>query len=88
MSFTVLLHPRAAKSLKKLQTSIRSRILESLKELEQRPEKGDQLKPSQFWKLRVGDYRVIYEVDQQTSRVIVLHVGHRKKVYDEFSRLL
>ncbi len=88
MSFTVLLHPKAAKSLKKLQTSIRSRILESLKELEQRPEKGDQLKPSQFWKLRVGDYRVIYEVDQQTSRVIVLHVGHRKKVYDEFSRLL
>jgi mRNA interferase RelE/StbE len=88
LSFTVLLHPRAAKSLKKLQTSIRNRILESLKELEQRPEKGDQLKPSQFRKLRVGDYRLIYEVDRQTSRVIVLHLGHRKKVYDEFSRLL
>lgn len=88
MSFRVLLHPKAAKSLKKLETSIRSRILESLKELEQGREKGDQLKPSQFWKLRVGDYRVIYEVDQQTSRIIVLHVGHRKKVYDEFSRLL
>jgi mRNA interferase RelE/StbE len=87
LSFTVLLHPRAAKSLKKLQTSIRNRILESLKKLEQRPEKGDQMKPSQFWKLRVGDYRVIYEVDQQTSQIIVLHVGHRKKVYDEFSRL-
>ncbi len=88
MSFTVLLHPKAAKSLRKLQTSVRRRILESLKELEQRPEKGDQMKPSQFWKLRVGDHRVIYEVDRQTSRVIVLYVGHRKKVYDEFSRLL
>jgi mRNA interferase RelE/StbE len=87
LSFTVLLHPRAAKSLKKLQTSIRNRILESLKKLEQRPEKGDQMKPSQFWKLLVGDYRVIYEVNQQTSQIIVLHVGHRKKVYDEFSRL-
>jgi mRNA interferase RelE/StbE len=82
LSFTVLLHPRAAKSLKKLQTSIRNRILESLKKLEQRPEKGDQMKPSQFWKLLVGDYRVIYEVNQQTSQIIVLHVGHRKKVYD------
>ncbi len=88
MSFTVLLHPKAARSLRKLQKSVRGRILESLKELEQRPEKGDRMKPSQFWKLRVGDHRVIYEIDQQKSRVIVLHVGHRKKVYDEFSRLL
>ncbi len=88
MSFTVLLHPKAAKSLKKLETFVRRRILKSLKELEQSPENGDPLKPSQFWKLRVGDYRVIYEIDRQTNRVIVLHVGHRKKVYDEFARLL
>ena len=88
MSFTVLLHRKAAKSLKKLQASIRSRILESLKELERWPEKGDQLKPSRFWRLRVGDHRVIYEIDRQANRVIVLHIGHRKNVYDEFSRLV
>ncbi len=87
MSFAVLLHPRAARSLKKLHSSIRSRILESVKELERTPEKGDQMKPSQFRRLRVGDYRVIYEIDMQSKRVIVLHIGHRKNVYDDFTRL-
>jgi mRNA-degrading endonuclease RelE of RelBE toxin-antitoxin system len=62
--------------------------MESMKTLEQSPEIGDQLKPSRFWKIRVGDYRVIYEIDRETKRIIVLHVGHRKKVYDEFSRLV
>jgi len=62
--------------------------MESLKILERSPESGEQLKPSKFWKIRVGDYRVIYEIDPSTNRVIVLFVGHRKNVYDEFSRLL
>lgn len=88
MSFTVLLHPKAAKALKKLPTSIKKRILEELKELQERPEKGDPLRPTQFWRVRVGDYRAIYEIERQTHRVIILHVGHRKNVYDEFSRLV
>ncbi len=61
--------------------------MESVKELERTPEKGDQMKPSQFRRLRVGDYRVIYEIDMQSKRVIVLHIGHRKNVYDDFTRL-
>ena len=88
MSFAVLLHPRAARSLKKLHSSIRSRILESVKEPERTPDKGDQMKPSQFRRLRVGDYRVIYEIDMQSKRVIELYMGHRKNVYDDFTRLL
>lgn len=62
--------------------------MESLKLLEQSPEAGEQLKPSQFWKIRIGDYRVIYEIDRSSNRVLILFVGHRKNVYDEFSKLL
>lgn len=62
--------------------------MESLRELERSPEIGEQLKPSRYWKIRVGDYRVIYEIDGSSNRVIVLFVGHRKNVYDEFSRLI
>ena len=61
--------------------------MESVKELERTPDKGDQMKPSQFRRLRVGDYRVIYEIDMQSKRVIVLYMGHRKNVYDDFTRL-
>ncbi|MDG6917763.1 MAG: type II toxin-antitoxin system RelE/ParE family toxin [Nitrososphaerota archaeon] len=88
MTFSVLFRPKAARSLRKLQRSFGTRIQESLKVLERSPEVGEQLKPSKFWEIRVGDYRVIYEIDKASNRVIVLFVGHRKNVYDEFSRLV
>ncbi len=88
MSFAVLLHPKAARSLKRLEESVRARVVRSMRELQRSPDRGDQLKPSQFWRLRVGDYRVIYEIDRRTNRVTVLYIGHRKNVYDDFSRLV
>ena len=88
MTYSVLLDPRAARRLKKLQRSIGDRIRAGLAELTENPEKGEQLKSSQYWKMRVGDYRAIYEIDEASNRVIIVYVGHRKNVYDEFSRLL
>jgi len=88
LTYSVLFTPKAARSLRKLQRSVGPRISEALKALERSPETGEQLLPSRFWKIRVGDYRVVYEIDRPKSRAIVLFVGHRKNVYDEFSRLL
>lgn len=88
MVFTVVLHPKAAKALEKIEKSIRSRIIEELRELRNRPERvGKRLKYSDFLGLRVGDYRVIYEVDRGKNQVVVLFIGHRKKVYDDFSKM-
>lgn len=88
MSFRVLLHPRAAKTLDELQESLRQRMRDALEELERTPEKGERLKPSRFWRLRIGDFRAIYEIDRVRNTVIILYIGHRKNVYDDFSRLL
>jgi len=86
--FSVVLHPKADKALEKIETSIRSRIIEELRELRNHPERvGKRLKYSDFWSLRVGDYRVIYEVDRSKNQVVVLFIGHRKKVYDDFSKM-
>ena len=87
MTFSVLLTSRAARSIRKLERSVGARIQESLAELAQNPETGEQLRPSKFWKIRVGDYRAIYEIDRSNNWVIVLFIGHRKNVYDEFFRL-
>ncbi len=46
------------------------------------------MKHSDFWSLRIGDYSTIYEIDRAKKQVIILFVGHRKKVYDDFSKLL
>ncbi len=88
MVFTVLLHPKAAKELEKIENTTKARIMERLRDLKDNPERvGKALKYSNFWSLRVGDYRAIYEVNRTRRQVIVLFVGHRKKVYDDFSKL-
>lgn len=88
MTFTVLLHPKAAKTLQKIQEPTKSRIKEKLRELKSHPEKaGKPLKYSNFWSLRIGDYRAIYEINRDTNQVIILFIGHRKKVYDDFSKI-
>jgi mRNA-degrading endonuclease RelE of RelBE toxin-antitoxin system len=89
VAFTILLHPRAAKELKRIDNPARSRITERLKELKNDPETvGKALRHTDFWSLRAGDYRAIYEIHRHKKQVIVLFIGHRKKVYDDFSKLL
>jgi mRNA interferase RelE/StbE len=88
VTFTILLHPKAAKALKKIEEQIRLRITEKLRELRNRPERaGKRLKYSDFWSLRVGDYRAIYEINTNKNQVTILFIGHRKKVYDDFSKI-
>lgn len=89
MAFAILLHPKAAKELERLEEDLRTRIKERLGELKNNPESiGKALKPSDFWSLRIGDYRAIFEIDRAKKQVIVLFIGHRKKVYDDFSKML
>jgi mRNA interferase RelE/StbE len=88
VAFTVLLHPKAVKILQKIEEPIRSRMREKLRKLRNRPERvGKPLKYSDFWSLRVGDYRAIYEINRDKNQVIILFIGHRKKVYDDFSKM-
>ena len=89
MTFKVLLHPKAVKELQKIEMQTRTRILENAKQLHENLDKlGKPLKQSDFWRLRVGDYRVIYEINQNKEQVVILFIGHRSKVYDDFSRML
>jgi len=88
LTYQIFLHPRAAKFLSSLSEALRTRIKDGLRELGESPEtKGQPLTTSAFWRIRVGDYRAIYEIDRKAKRVIVLYLGHRSTVYDDFSRL-
>jgi len=88
VAFTILLHPKAVRALQKIEKPIRSRIIRRLRELGDRPERiGKPLRYSDFWSLRVGDYRVIYEINRDKKQVVIFFIGHRKKVYDDFSKM-
>lgn len=88
MAFDVLLHPKASEFLEKATHQIESRIRKKLDILRSEPERGERLRHSVFRRLRIGDYRAIYEIDRSKRVVIVLFIGHRREVYDDFSRLL
>jgi mRNA interferase RelE/StbE len=89
LSYTIFLHPKVAKQLAKMNEVTRSRVRSALVELQHSPEsKGERLHPSEFWKIRIGDYRAIYLIDRPNKSIVVIFVGHRSKVYDEFERML
>jgi mRNA interferase RelE/StbE len=87
MAYKVLLHPKANDFLESADADLRDRIRKKLRILGDRPENGEKLTHSDFWRLRVGDYRAIYEIDRKNETIIVLYIGHRSEVYDDFSRL-
>jgi mRNA interferase RelE/StbE len=67
-----------------LPNQAKSRIVKTLKETLMKPDSGIMLigPLKGFWKVRVGKYRIIYEIDEQEKRVIFYDVELRKKVYE------
>ncbi|MGI8966712.1 MAG: type II toxin-antitoxin system RelE family toxin [Limisphaerales bacterium] len=46
-----------------------------------RPSDVKKLKGRSAWRIRVGDYRVIYEIHDRILRIIVVTIGHRREIY-------
>jgi mRNA interferase RelE/StbE len=88
MSYQILLHPKADKTLKSFEEQLQKRIKQKIRALRDQPRSGKLLKGSKFFSLRVGDYRVIYEIKTNPLRIIVLFIGHRSAVYDNFLKWL
>jgi len=88
LSYSVLLHPKAAEFLDKADPQSTSRIKKRLSELRDDPIKlGKGLRYTDYWSLRIGDYRAIYLINESEKQVVVLFIGNRKNVYDDFSKL-
>ena len=87
MAFKILFHPKAVKEFRRLDKPIKERIKKETGKLKENPRKGKHLRYSNFWSLRIGDYRAIYEIKKAEQTIIVLHIGHRKHVYEDFSKL-
>lgn len=86
MAYTVKLKPSAASSLAKLPHDIQKAIGAKISELEQAPRLYGvkKLKGSRgYLRIRAGDYRIIYEVDDKKMKILVRVIGHRRDVYRE-----
>ncbi|MEE9201997.1 MAG: type II toxin-antitoxin system RelE/ParE family toxin [Dehalococcoidia bacterium] len=83
MSYQLLILRRAQRELASLPAPEYERVKEAVRKLagEPRPPGCRKLAGREGWRIRVGDYRVIYEVNDQERTMVVLHVGHRRDVY-------
>ncbi|MEN9396671.1 MAG: hypothetical protein RLZ81_1201 [Pseudomonadota bacterium] len=88
MVWKVELSSQALKALGQLDAQVASRILTFLHDrvasLEDPRSIGETLKGSrlgEFWKYRIGDYRVISSIEDGALRILVVKVGNRREVY-------
>lgn len=84
MTYHVALTPAAARQLRKFDPQIRRRIQAAIELLatEPRPPAATQLVGGAGeWRVRTGDYRVVYEIEDDRLLVLVLSAGHRGEIY-------
>jgi len=75
--------PGANRQFRKLPKNLQARLTPHLDALTQNPRPSgiEKLKGEEGYRLRVGDYRVLYEVRDKALLVLVMRVGHRREVY-------
>ena len=83
MIYNILILRGAQKELSELPKTTYERVKGAIRKLadDPRPHGSQKLSGRDGWRIRVGDYRVIYEIDNKTHSITVLHIGHRQDVY-------
>ncbi len=85
MSYQIIIPKTVQKEIDKLPKNIQEGIIEGLLTLKEnsRPPNSLKMKNSQGYRLRVGEYRVLYDINDQNQTVTLRRVGHRKNIYRE-----
>ncbi len=83
MNYALGILPRATRELSALPSDTYHRLRDAILALAQepRPQSSRKLTGREGWRLRVGDYRVLYDIDDVKQTITVVHVGHRRDVY-------
>lgn len=80
--YSILFSDTAKKQLLKLERSIQERIGEAIERIKVRPDAFvDRLVGEKLYKFRVGDYRLILNIDRGILIILVIEIGHRSGVY-------
>lgn len=83
MTYKISIRRKAQKQLEKVPPKDYKKVKQAILDLTQdpRPPGSKKLKGREGWRIRQGDYRIIYEIYNDQLIIIVLDVGHRKDIY-------
>jgi mRNA interferase RelE/StbE len=82
--YEVYIEKAAENDLKRLPTTTFHRIIPQIKSLAENPRPSSCRKltgSKNDWRIRIGDYRVLYEIDEKVKAVRIMRVRHRREVY-------
>ena len=81
--YKIELRRRAQRALDKLPKTDFQTVVEAIKELAHtpRPRGVEKVKSTGLWRIRQGDYRIIYAIDDNRQFIIVVRTGHRLEIY-------
>ena len=80
--YDLFFYDKAKRQLKKLPSNVRDRILNSLERIKIRPFHFVKRKEgTPYYILRIGTYRVILDIKKNKLIILVIEIGHRKKIY-------
>ena len=82
-SYSLEIKRSAAKELAQLPPKDRGRIVARIQALAEdpRPVGAEKLSGQERYRIRQGDYRILYEIEDQVLRIMVVKIGHRRDVY-------
>ena len=83
MNYTIFIEKTAQKDLSKIPQQYQNRIIKAIQSLAKnpRPSGSKKLSGRDAWRIRVGNYRVIYEIHDDRLIILVVVIGHRKDIY-------
>ena len=82
--YSIVIHKQVIKDLKKIDKTIADIILSKIELLPDDPFPGNSRKivnSDMTYRLRVNDYRIIYQVDKKNKEICILYIRHRKDAY-------
>lgn len=84
VSYAVEVLPAAARAMRKLPPEARTRVAAAIELLgnNPRPPAAKRLTGRPEWRVRTGDYRVLYRIEDSILTVVIVHAGHRREVYE------
>jgi mRNA interferase RelE/StbE len=83
LTYSLLIERRAQRSLSRIAAQDRDRIADAVRQLadEPRPRGVRKLSGRNVWRIRIGDYRILYEISDERHSILVVDIGHRREIY-------
>jgi mRNA interferase RelE/StbE len=85
-NYEVILSKTAKKQLSKLPIKIAKRLIETIEKLSKEPRPHGYIKLTgvSLYRIRIGDYRVIYNIEDDILTIFVVEIGNRSEIYDDY----